>query len=118
MPLRCFELSLLQALGSCPELDYCPMDHAPIRADAVYRLTQEEGFMPVVVPPGRPLRTGEFQGEQLLHMAQLMNLEATAAPDSETLSATKRLTRLLLQPLLGSRPLSSRELFRQVYSES
>lgn len=118
MPLRCFELSLLQALGSCPELDYSPTEHAPIRADAVYRLTPEEGFMPVVVPHGRPLRTGEFLGERLLRMAQLTDSETCSVPDSETLSAAKRLTRLLLHPLLGSRPLSSRELFRQVYSES
>jgi len=35
--------------------------------------------------------------------------------EAETLAAAKRLTRKLLQPLLGNRPLKSRELFRQVY---
>ena len=114
-PLRVFELQLLQALGSCPELDYCSIEGAPIRADTVYRLTQEEGFVPVVVPPGQAPRAGDFAGGQLLAMAQLLGTEAQPVSENKVLSDAKRLTRQLLGPLLGHRPLKSRELFRQVF---
>lgn len=117
LPLRRFELNLLQALGSCPELDYSPLEQGPVRADAAYRLTPEDGFVPVAIAPGQALRTGEFHGAQLLQVASLAASEPLGPLAAETLSAAKRLSRLLLQPLLGSRPLSSRELFRQVYSE-
>ncbi|WP_255874382.1 DNA repair protein RecO [Microbulbifer elongatus] len=119
-PLRLFELHLLQALGSCPELDYCAIEGAVIRPDRVYRLTQEEGFIPVVIPPGQTPRGADFGGGQLLQVAQWLAEGAQCARGEggrgHPLADAKRLTRLLLGPLLGHRPLKSRELFRQVYS--
>jgi len=130
VPLRQFELHLLQSLGSCPELGYSPMENGAVRAAAVYRLTPEDGFVPVVVPVGQVPGSADFYGAQLLEMAQLLETDADpVAPaavttggvggalvlEAETLAAAKRLTRKLLQPLLGNRPLKSRELFRQVY---
>ncbi|WP_043315786.1 DNA repair protein RecO [Microbulbifer sp. HZ11] len=118
LPLRIFELQMLQALGSCPELDYCSLEGAAIRPDGVYRLTLEEGFVPVAVPPGQALRGADFVGGQLLALAQLLAedtlFESRTAPQGQ-LGDAKRLTRLLLSPMLGQRPLKSRELFRQVY---
>ncbi|WP_315856911.1 DNA repair protein RecO [Microbulbifer agarilyticus] len=123
MPLRVFELQLLHALGSCPELGYSSIEGAPISPDSVYRLTQEDGFVPVAIPPGYLPRGADFFGRHLLAMAQLLGGEAASDEHAfpETLSAevlmeAKRLTRLLLSPLLGNRPMKSRELFRQVYS--
>ena len=118
-PLRLFELQLLQALGSCPELEYCSLEDAAIRPDSVYRLTEEEGFVPVVVPTGQPLRGVDFSGGQLLAMAQLLvqgaQTQSPVSMDRRVLGDAKRLTRQLLRPLLGARPLKSRELFRQVF---
>ncbi|MBB5209996.1 DNA repair protein RecO [Microbulbifer hydrolyticus] len=121
LPLRRFELNLLQSLGSCPELGFSPIVNEPIRSEIAYRLTLEDGFVPVVTGPERSPRVDEFYGEQLLAMAQLLDEQGgSEVPAGEiggaALSAAKRLSRLLLQPLLGNRPLKSRELFRQVYS--
>ncbi|WP_227718238.1 DNA repair protein RecO [Microbulbifer sp. Q7] len=119
LPLRMFELNVLRSLGSCPDLAYSPRDHGAVRADAVYRLTAEDGFVPVVVPAGQALRSADFSGAHLLTLSQLLNSagEGESSPPPDVLAAAKRLTRQLLQPLLGNRPLKSRELFRQVYSE-
>ncbi|GAB2517735.1 DNA repair protein RecO [Microbulbifer agarilyticus] len=123
MPLRLFELQLLHALGSCPELGYSPIAGAPVSPESVYRLTQEDGFVPVVIPPGQLPRGADFCGRHLLVIAQLLDGEAVSddSANPHTLSAevmleAKRLTRMLLGPLLGNRPMKSRELFRQVYS--
>lgn len=115
LPLRRFELSLLQSLGSCPELDFCPLENAPINATATYRLTIEEGFVPVMTAPGQSLPTGYFHGAQLLEIARLVSNPVIDESDTDILAVAKRLTRQLLMPLLGNRPLKSRELFRQVY---
>ena len=135
VPLRQFELRLLQALGSCPELAYSPVEGAVIGAESVYRLTPEDGFVPVVLSAGQLLSTADFFGAQLLEMAQLLETDSSATESGAlgttgdevpriggmlsagTLPVAKRLTRQLLQPLLGSRPLKSRELFRQVYCD-
>lgn len=137
-PLRCFELHLLRALGSCPELDFSPLDNGPIRADSMYRLTLEEGFIPVHLPVGASVRGSDFAGAHLLALNSLMQAaevwgadesgaqkgaaedcvgEVTCAHENpaEVLAAAKRLSRQILSPLLGNRPLQSRELFRQVY---
>lgn len=111
-PLRRFELLLLEELGSLPPLDTSPVLGVPVTSDSTYRLTAEDGFVPVVVPPGRPLGSAEFYGEDLLALA---SAQTGGFIGDEALSAAKRLTRLLLNPLLGARPLKSRELFRQVY---
>ncbi|WP_299592039.1 DNA repair protein RecO [uncultured Microbulbifer sp.] len=136
LPLRQFELHLLRSLGSCPELGFSPSENGVVREQAVYRLTAEDGFVPVVIPPGQRLRVEDFHGVQLLEMAQLLDTDGQysegdgavhpqvlagdtldSSPSDDTMAAAKRLTRLLLQPLLGSRPLKSRELFRQVYCD-
>ncbi|WOX06051.1 DNA repair protein RecO [Microbulbifer pacificus] len=123
LPLRRFELQLLQALGSCPELDFSPLGNEPIRADGFYRLTAEEGFMPVHLPAGAAMRAGDFSGAHLLAVKSLtLAIEETFVESgsgescgAEVLAAAKRLCRQILSPLLGNRPLKSRELFRQVY---
>ncbi|MCK7597168.1 DNA repair protein RecO [Microbulbifer sp. CAU 1566] len=117
LPLRRFELNLLQALGNCPELDFCSLENATIQPGRCYRLTPEDGFVPVFASAGHTLRVAEFYGEDLLQLARLVTAEDSAeARAPAVLSVAKRLNRQLLAPLLGSRPLKSRELFRQVYA--
>lgn len=114
-PLRRFELQLLAELGSCPQLGYCAHTERPVSAGGVYRLEHETGFLPVSRPDGRPQSAGEFAGVELLGLERAL-ARGDFAP--ALLAPAKRLTRLLLHPLLGERPLASRELFRQVYVNS
>jgi DNA repair protein RecO (recombination protein O) len=119
-PLRRFELQLLQDLGNCPQLSYCAETSSAVDATATYRLVAETGFVPVFREKGcgeniRAARTDEFSGADLLVLEQaLLGADFTA----ELLAPAKRLSRLLLAPLLGGKPLQSRELFKQVYRTS
>ncbi|WP_193164611.1 DNA repair protein RecO [Microbulbifer hainanensis] len=114
-PLRRFELQLLSELGSCPQLNYCAHSQAPVTASASYRLENEFGFVPVLRTGGERPSAGEFSGADLLALECAVE-SGEFAP--ALLAPAKRLTRLLLAPLLGDRPLQSRELFRQVYSNN
>ncbi|SHE82241.1 DNA replication and repair protein RecO [Microbulbifer donghaiensis] len=111
-PLRRFELQLLQELGGCPQLNYCAHSQGPVTAGATYRLESETGFVPVFRGGDDRVAPSEFSGADLLGLEQALGGEEFPAA---LLSPAKRLTRLLLAPLLGDRPLQSRELFRQVY---
>lgn len=111
-PLRRFELQLLQQLGSCPQLGYCAHSQGPVNAEGSYRLEDEIGFVPVVRAGNARHAVGEFAGAELLALERAVD-SGELAP--ELLAAAKRLTRILLAPLLGEKPLQSRELFRQVY---
>ncbi len=104
--LRLFEKSLLQELGyglllECeaesgepiqPALRYCyHVQHGPLAADKT-----DEGIV--------------------LHGATLLALADDAVLDERGLGEAKRLMRAALAPLLGTRPLRSRELFQQTYA--
>nr|WP_277611038.1 DNA repair protein RecO [Microbulbifer celer] len=112
-PLRRFELALLTALGCCPQLNYSTLDGGAVHAGRVYRLTLEDGLVPVALPEGQAPRGNDFKGETLLALASVLDGAELVAP---LMGEAKRLTRALLAPQLGDRPLRSRELFRQVYS--
>ncbi|WP_295797798.1 DNA repair protein RecO [uncultured Microbulbifer sp.] len=115
-PLRRFEIQLLLESGNLPQLDFSPLAGKPVEPSAHYRLVAEDGLVPVVVPPGCPLRGDQFSGADLLALAAAMSAAPGAEPmEARVLATAKRLGRLLLRPLLGERPLKSRELFRQVY---
>lgn len=110
-PLRRFELQLLYELGSCPQLDYCAHSQEAVTADGNYRLENETGFVPVFRQGGRQA-VNEFSGADLQALERARH---TGEFDRALLAPAKRLTRLLLAPLLGEKPLQSRELFKQVY---
>jgi len=103
--LRQFEFSLLAELGVLPDWGYDGQQHA-LQPEQYYNYVPEQGFMPVVqdfMPA-----TQRWQGAQLL---------AVAAGDwqqSSTLATAKQLSRQLLTPLLGDKPLASRALFSQL----
>lgn len=98
--LRRFELELLAQIGYAPVLDRLADGSAPVEAGRRYHYRADHG--PLEVPgPG----TLEVSGELLLALA------AGELEEPEILRQAKRLTRHLLRPHLGERPLRSRELF-------
>lgn len=98
--LRAFEMRLLETLGyslSFPE----PVD------SEYYYLTADNEWLPLTGVPDSQQQASSFKG---------VDLQAIARDDYQTadvLRAAKRLMRLVLTPLLGNRPLTSKELFRQ-----
>lgn len=105
--LRSFEKYLLEELGYglLPKSEVSL--HNMFSPDQFYRFTPEQGFV-VSEPVSQP---NIFSGKSLIAIAKENWLE------SETVSDAKRLTRLVLAPLLGARPLYSRKLFMQLDEE-
>lgn len=101
--LRAFEFGLLEELGY--GIDFS-LDSSGQRIgeESSYLFSPGEGF---VRCSGAVLKEASFQfkGKDLLRIA-LGDIDTTSAV------AAKRLSRLMLAPLLGSKPLKSRELFR------
>jgi DNA repair protein RecO (recombination protein O) len=98
--LRRFELQLLNELGYGVDLHCDGQDGSPLLFDCDYRLTLDEGFLPV----GQAMKD-TFRGADLLALA--------AGEQSEALRpVAKRLCRLLMAPHLGDKPLQSRELMK------
>ncbi|MBO1272083.1 MAG: repair protein RecO [Shewanella sp.] len=93
-PLRFFELTLLEELGCMPSLTH-DANGVALDAAQLYRWLPESGFLP---------GDGVFPGRVLLALA-------ARELDAADWSYAKRLTRVLLQPVVGERPLLSRQLF-------
>ncbi|MBC3766860.1 DNA repair protein RecO [Neptunicella marina] len=98
--LREFELNLLQDLGYGFDFSADATQNA-IAPDGTYQWIAEQGFVPV------------YATQQLKHVFIGADLLAVAGFDwtASSMSAAKLLCRMALQPLLGSKPLKSRELF-------
>ncbi len=97
--LRQFELGLLYDLGYGVDLHFESNHQTPLQAEGWYRWQSEAGWLPIIQP-----QRDDFAGADLLAIALQ---EWTPASKK----AAKRLTRMLLQPHLGDRPLQSRKLF-------
>lgn len=101
--LRRFEFSLLQELGYSISFTHQANHNDLIVADVVYACDLEQGFFEINPDSGHyPL---SIRGEDIL---------AIACSDYQldsTRRAAKSLSRFLLKPLLGNKPLKSRELF-------
>ncbi len=101
-PLRHFELLLLEQLGYA-----IPFPDAASDPAALYYYTDAGYFEPLgQATPETAARC--FQGADLIAIA------AGSLEDGASLRVAKRLLRLALAPLLGDRPLRSRELFRNL----
>lgn len=100
--LRQFELALLSYLGYGVDFLHCAGSGDPVSDTMTYRYREEKGFIGSLV-----IDQLSFTGKQLKALA------AREFPDSDTLKAAKRFTRMALKPYLGGKPLKSRELFRQ-----
>lgn len=100
--LRRFELQLLQELGYGPVLDREAVAGRALRPDARYAYRDGQGLFPAAgaVQPGIPGQT-------------LLRLEAGEDLTPGQARELRALMRQLLAPLLGPRPLKSRELFRR-----
>lgn len=100
--LRQFELGLLDDLGYGLELNQEHLNGEPIDPDSYYTFIQEHGLQRVI-QQHHPVNC--FKGNILLQVSQL-------EWNRYSLHCAKQITRLALFPLLGNKPLKSRELFR------
>lgn len=105
--LRNFELALLSELGL--PVDFMQdADGEPLQADGCYLWQPEAGFSRIAQNSapfdGRPSQG--WSGQALLAIAQQQWHD-------EALRAAKQLSRVLLKPLLGDKPLVSRSLFQR-----
>jgi DNA repair protein RecO (recombination protein O) len=100
--LRCFEFRLLLELGYAISFAEDAIYHQPIKQQAQYRCDLEQGFIEVDTNVAR---------ETLIRGEDILLIEQSDYSQPTTRRAAKNLTRYLLKPLLGKRPLKSRELF-------
>lgn len=100
--LRHFELCLLASLGYAIDFSVEVQQGRPIVAGQFYSLDSESGFR--IADTLSPLNQ-QFSGQHILAMVQRDYC------DQDVRQTAKRITRCLLKPLLGSKPLASRELF-------
>ena len=107
--LRTFELNLLQELGYGIDFSCDALNGKEIFSDCVYQFDVQTGFyqrsaemnQEAPIDNNRPV----FGGDIILAIGRNDFTQA------QTRTAAKQLSRLMLKPLLGSRPLNSRQLF-------
>jgi DNA repair protein RecO (recombination protein O) len=108
--LRNFELDLLAQLGYGIPFDVDAETGEPIQGDQYYTFSAASGFTLPAVSATAHTNTpdsakGLFVGEVIKAIGQ------RDFADPQVLLAAKHLSRLAFQPLLGDKPLKSRELF-------
>ncbi|MBV1915622.1 MAG: DNA repair protein RecO [Pseudomonadales bacterium] len=101
--LRNFEILLLKEIGY--GLNFQLANGEEFEPDQNYHFDQQHGFSLSKFQQGSQPRIDTFNG------AMLIAIHHNDYSKPETCKAAKRLTRLALQPHLGSKPLKSRELF-------
>lgn len=101
--LREFEINLLSNLGYMPDLSQCNQTGEGIEAEGHYEYHQELGLQRVAIPRQQTV----FIGKDLIAMSEF---DWTAM----SLKTAKQIMRLALKPLVGDKPLKSRELFSGV----
>ena len=107
--LRMFEKRLLQALGYGLLLDHEADSGAPVERDGWYEYHLERGPVPCF-----PAKTEGL----CLRGSSLLALENGDLADGQACREVKRLMRAALGLYLGSRPLKTREVLRQLASLS
>jgi len=103
--LRSFELDLLNELGYGVDFEHDALTGAAIGAEQDYIFEPEQGF--IALEEQQPGARLVLAGQTVLAIAQRDFSSAIVRAGS------KQLCRQLLKPLLGHRPLRSRELFIQ-----
>jgi DNA repair protein RecO (recombination protein O) len=104
--LRQFEMQLLDELGYGLTLDY-DIHGAEILADRIYQLTPQGIFEPVPDTNAAQNVSRYFKGDSLIAIMHHRWQEPGV------LLAAKQLMRLVITPLLGDKPLQSRQLFKK-----
>lgn len=109
--LRQFELLLLDDMGYGIDLTQEYENGQAVEADVEYCLVLESGIRRIDVTGngGKARGSNRFTGEALLQVSHNI-----WTPSS--LQCAKRITRMALSPLLGRKPLKSRELFQQTWT--
>jgi DNA repair protein RecO (recombination protein O) len=100
--LRLFEFNLLADLGYGIVFDYEIVSGIAILTEKSYKYSLEDGFSPIA---GETYSNQGFQGKDLLAIGQ----GDFSLPSAR--KAAKKIVRSALKPLLGDKPLNSRELF-------
>lgn len=110
--LRNFELNYLKLLGYGVDFEYCADSGKKVEAGLFYQLDPQRGFVlnPAGAVQGNEGTTGsngmqDIPGEVLLAIAE------ERFHDPQVLTYAKKICRELIRPLLGGKPLRSRELF-------
>lgn len=96
--LRAYELTLMQELGYAVDFE-ADCSGLPIESDSFYQLLPTEGFMLC-----EPLAADSFRGSDIAAVSR-------GHFGGDQRSVAKRITRILLAPHLGRKPLKSREFF-------
>lgn len=104
--LRQFELLLLEDMGYGIDLTQEYENGQPVEANIDYCLILENGIKRI---DHMAQGTNRFSGDALLQVSNNI-----WTPSS--LQCAKRITRMALSPLLGHKPLKSRELFQQTWT--
>ncbi|BFM11688.1 hypothetical protein R50072_18410 [Simiduia litorea] len=99
--LRTFEWLLVQQVGAAFSLTEAADTGQLILSQGYYRPVAGQGLISVV-----DTSVGAFLGSSILKFSQ------GDLSDADTRMDIKRFMRVVLRPLLGSRPLKSQELFR------
>jgi DNA repair protein RecO (recombination protein O) len=109
--LRQFELFLLDDMGYGIDLKQEYENGKAVEPNVDYCLVLENGIrrIDVIGQKSHPQGTNRFSGEALLQVSNNI-----WTPNS--LQCAKRITRMALSPLLGRKPLKSRELFQQTWT--
>jgi DNA repair protein RecO (recombination protein O) len=109
--LRQFELFLLDDMGYGIDFTQEYETGQTVEADVDYCLVLEHGIRRIEISAQgtNPQKTNRFSGEALLQVSHNV-----WTPNS--LQCAKRITRMALSPLLGRKPLKSRELFQQTWT--
>lgn len=102
--LRMFEKALLAALGYGLSFHYEAISHQPIEPDNYYLFDPTLGFI-------QQLIYDTDNASSLFLGKDLLSFSTGQLTDKAVLKAAKRLMQLALAPLLGGRPIKSRELF-------
>ena len=109
--LRNFEFNLLDEIGYGLSFEY-DVDGDAISANKTYYLTADSQFHEVLQHNKNRTSSNVFPGRILLA------IEQHNWHDREVLNYAKQLVRMAMQPLLGSKPLQSRQLFRSLLHDS
>jgi DNA repair protein RecO (recombination protein O) len=97
--LRNFEFVLLEELGYLPDFEYDHQNERPIASDKSYTLLNEIGFC-----------ESDSQQSHAISGAAIIDLKQEIW-HRDSLKAAKLISRIALRPVLGDKPIKSRELF-------
>jgi DNA repair protein RecO (recombination protein O) len=107
IPLRRFEKFLLKALGYELQLTHEATSNKEIIPDKHYIFPVNYGFSSI-----EPKTSSSCERKFIFSGKNLLAIARDDYSDPSTLYDAKRLMRLALEPLLGNKPLKSRELFK------